>query len=61
MLGHRNKDSIRKTVTEMGGGLVWTRGVLKTCKHCVMIEAKQNNVRKESVAKKATIQDTLYT
>ena len=54
LLGHRNRDSIRKTAKEIGW--VLTRGVLKTCEHCMMSKAKQNNVKKESVAKKATMQ-----
>jgi len=36
-------------------GWMLTRGVLKTCEHCMMAKAKQKNVRKESVAKKVTI------
>ena len=53
LLGYRDNDSIRKTAKEMGWML--TRGVLKTCEHCMMSKAKQNNVKKESVAKNASI------
>jgi hypothetical protein len=52
-VGHRNEDTIRKSAKEMGW--VLTRGVLKTCEHCAMAKAKQNNVRKELEAKKAAI------
>ena len=53
LLGHKNKDSIRKTAKQMGWEL--TRGSLKPCEHCTKSKAKQKNVRKESAAKKATV------
>ncbi len=53
LLGHRNKDSIRKTAKQIGWEL--TRGSLKPCEHCAKSKATQKNVQKESAARKAIV------
>jgi hypothetical protein len=53
LLGHRNEDSVRKTARELGWILM--RGTLKPCEHCTQSKAKQENVRKESVAQKTDV------
>ena len=53
LLGHQNEDSMRETARELGQ--VSTHGTLKLCKNCARSKAKQKNVCKESVARKADV------
>ena len=53
LLGHQNEDSVHKIAQE--SGWVLTCGTLKPCKHCARSKAKQENVRKESIAPKAEV------
>jgi hypothetical protein len=42
LLGPRNKDSMRKTAKELGWVLMCS--MMKACKHCLKLNAKQKNV-----------------
>jgi hypothetical protein len=44
LLGHRNEDSVRETVKELGW--VLTCGMLIPCEYCARSKANQKNVRK---------------
>ena len=55
LLGHRNKDSIRKTAKQMGWEL--TRGSLKPCTHCVKSKAKQKMYERSQQPKRPPCRD----
>ena len=53
LLGHRNEDSVWKTVHELGW--VLTCSTMHECKYCSKSKVKQKNFKKANVAEKAMV------
>ena len=53
LLGHKNEDSVCTTAQELDWTLM--HSIMHAWEHCAKSMAKQKNVKKTSIAKKATV------